>query len=485
MVAASGYRGNVRTISLILSFAIVLINVPAIAGVFLFAEGNDVDMIVHPAGYTGSGGTVTVDVCIDPDSPNAADMVEPIRNLVDTYTRLVSKTDNVVIPSDELAFDEIDFESVAIHEVGHCLGLAHPNLAIESGVPSADRDYTKARVGTNNSYDLNAGSDGVKGSGDDIRGDDVNLHWFRKSNNNPFTIAETVDSTTYSRQLADLPTGHSYAASGGRDVANLLGAGSSEAVMHQLTYGGEEQRSLSHDDVATLRYARSGLDSVAGTGDDYTVGLEYVGFSDACDIVVAFDNNNTGFASCQVSGTFLSSNHIAITSANVYFNTGINWYFSERDTDGDGVPDSEDPDADGDGMPNVWENEHGLDPLDPSDADEDLDGDGLSNLEEFNAGTDPNNPDTDFDGIGDAFDNEPNISSNLCSGDHAILASQDVLDGQTLQCAAKNSIVVEDTVQIWGGGRLELISPVVSLDNGFFVPVSAEVSVRSADPTPP
>ncbi|MGM0510676.1 MAG: DNRLRE domain-containing protein [Thermoplasmatota archaeon] len=48
-------------------------------------------------------------------------------------------------------------------------------------------------------------------------------------------------------------------------------------------------------------------------------------------------------------------------------------------------------DSDGDGMPDAWEEDHGLDPNDPSDADEDLDGDGVKNLQEYLDGTDPTN----------------------------------------------------------------------------------------------
>ena len=48
-------------------------------------------------------------------------------------------------------------------------------------------------------------------------------------------------------------------------------------------------------------------------------------------------------------------------------------------------------DSDNDGMPDIWEDEHGLDKNDPDDAGEDtLDMDGLTNLEEFENGTDPN-----------------------------------------------------------------------------------------------
>ena len=47
-------------------------------------------------------------------------------------------------------------------------------------------------------------------------------------------------------------------------------------------------------------------------------------------------------------------------------------------------------DTDGDGIPDWWEDLHGLNRLDPTDALLDNDGDGLSNLEEFRRGTDPN-----------------------------------------------------------------------------------------------
>jgi len=51
-------------------------------------------------------------------------------------------------------------------------------------------------------------------------------------------------------------------------------------------------------------------------------------------------------------------------------------------------------DSDGDGMPDSWEQLHGLDPQDPSDASADSDGDGYTNLQEYLAGTDPNNADS-------------------------------------------------------------------------------------------
>jgi hypothetical protein len=46
-------------------------------------------------------------------------------------------------------------------------------------------------------------------------------------------------------------------------------------------------------------------------------------------------------------------------------------------------------DSDGDGMPDDWEQRHGLNPNDPTDAAKDLDEDGYTNIEELINGTDP------------------------------------------------------------------------------------------------
>jgi hypothetical protein len=65
------------------------------------------------------------------------------------------------------------------------------------------------------------------------------------------------------------------------------------------------------------------------------------------------------------------------------------------DTDDDGEGNNADTDDDGDSMPDIWEADNGLDPLDPSDAAADPDSDGRSNLQEYRDGTDPGTADTD------------------------------------------------------------------------------------------
>ena len=225
------------------------------SGAYIFAgDANGLDSITHPQGYTGTGGPLNISVAIDPMSANASAMEISVQNIVNTFNGLVATTGNLVIGGgNNIPSNAFDFESIALHELGHSLGLAHPNAASESGLIDSDRNYTKATNGVDNVFNLNDGADNVIGSSDDIRGDDVNLHWFRTSNNNPFTIEGTVDGTTYSRDSANLPSGHTFATNADRDVSALLGVSNTEAVMQQGTNFDEAQRTLTHDDVATLR----------------------------------------------------------------------------------------------------------------------------------------------------------------------------------------------------------------------------------------
>ena len=136
---------------------------PCYAGAYIFAgEDNGIDVVTHPSGYTGTGGVLTVGVCIDPSSENAADMEISIQNIVDTFNAQTITTDNLKTGgSNNIPDNFFDFESVALHEVGHCIGLAHVNASSESGLAVADMNYTKATDGADNTFNIAPGADNI------------------------------------------------------------------------------------------------------------------------------------------------------------------------------------------------------------------------------------------------------------------------------------------------------------------------------------
>lgn len=319
----------------------LLLVAPTAAGVFEFAGGtNSVDMITHPTGYDGTGGKLIVTVGISPASAHAGEMEISVQNAINTWNRLVPTIANVMTTGNNVPSDHFDFESVTLHELGHCMGLAHPNLASESGLAGGDKDYTAATKGDNTVFDLDRGADGIIGSSDDMRGDDVNLHWFFKGVNNPFLLPEVIDKTTYSRNLNDLPAGHQYVTNGDRDVSKLFNIEKTEAVMQQGIQAGESQRTLTADDVATLRLGMSGIDMIAGTPDDYTVELQYQGITENAHIVLAFDDK-VSFSVCRIVGNHINrdENHIAIQSGEISFNPGTLWFFNQELTVAQSIPD--------------------------------------------------------------------------------------------------------------------------------------------------
>lgn len=315
---------------------------PVLAGSFSFADLlQEPATITHPSGYMGEGGKVTVSVCIDPDSESKAEMAIDIQNSIQHWNRLEPSHGNSKLsPESGVPADHVDAESVLLHEMGHCIGLAHPNLASESGLSGDKRRFARAIPGSgpDNGYTLNAGSDGVIATAKDERGDDVNLQWFRKSNNDPFSIADVVDASTYSVDVADLPASHAYPAVAGKQVASSLGLTRTEAVMHQGIYYGERRTGLGHDDVAMARLAMAGTDRVQDTDNSYELEMSYEGVGNDCDITVRMGGHS--FAQCSVSGSSIAPNHWRVSEAMIKMasTSHINWHFNdtvEKDEPGD------------------------------------------------------------------------------------------------------------------------------------------------------
>ncbi len=296
---------------------------------FIFADSANPDRVTHPAGYTGTGGTLTVDIGIDNTSANRVEMVTAVQNVVATVNAMVSTVGNLSLgANNNIQPSEIDFESVLLHEVGHSLGLAHCNIGSVAGNPPGITEFTNSTpgVGAMAVFETDNGADNIDGTADDIRGDDVNFNYFKTVDNDPFSIATTVDNSTYTRDIASLPAGDTYS----ENASRLAGPGLSEAVMQQGSFSDEAQRELHPDDVAGLQFAMSGIDEIQGNADDYTIVLNFVGEVPAggADIVIDFDNTQTGFAVSSSGGTFIATDHLAITTNSIFFNTNFNWFFN-------------------------------------------------------------------------------------------------------------------------------------------------------------
>ncbi|MFK8054968.1 MAG: hypothetical protein AB8F78_02510 [Saprospiraceae bacterium] len=298
---------------------------------FVFAgDSNGIDVVAHPHGYTGTGGALTINIGIDITSVNAADMAIPVQNVVNTFNALSSTVGNIATgAANNVPFSEYDFESVLLHEMGHSLGLAHCNIGFSSANPSGIEEFSNSTNGPDNTYDTNNGADNIDGTADDLRDDDVNLNYFKISDNDPFSLAGTFDNSTYSRDIAVLPGTDSYS----ENASLQAGPGLSEAALQQGSPNGQAQRELHPDDEAGLRYAMSGLDEIQGNSDDYTITLNYVGevtaASGSADILIDFDSGQTGFAVSQSGGTFVSADHVSITTNSIFFHpTVVTWFFN-------------------------------------------------------------------------------------------------------------------------------------------------------------
>lgn len=345
---------------------------PAAAGSFIDFSSPNTDAIMHPDSYTGTGGEYVVTICLNPSKkptpaldPEDDDPEQALRNVAAEFNRLQGTSGNVVngvvagVP-----FGRADFESVAVHELGHCIGLDHNTIGPseiaelgacdESGATPAPscfsdearqlRYFTNSYNGTNAVINVDDGADNARGSRDDARGDDLNRHWFRIGSNDPFEVAgATVDRSTH--RVTGFPPGHNFAEVAtsfnpcNNPVANtsgLRGEPPTSAAMFPVLCTNNVVRQTSWDDVTTLRIAQSGNDGIAGNADDYTVRMEYVGESSSCDIVVEFESG-PGFAFCGVSG-FDGSPNQRITTATANFEIAVDWYFNQEDSTGPGAP---------------------------------------------------------------------------------------------------------------------------------------------------
>ncbi len=292
---------------------------PSSAGVF--AKSDDIMyepyIIVHPPGYAGVGGELALKVC---PAQGSETVIPSLQEAIEIWNTLSATTGNCqgncLLWEDPMIPEKgFSMSSALLHELGHCaFGLGHVN---QSDMTS----FTNSR----DEISIDPGVDAVRGSSDDIPfplpGTRV-LHWFRKTDNDPFVIDATViDTNTFTRRILDFPSGHFWPASGNRAVGDLLGLSGTQAVMYDLLNTDQVYTGLTADDVNTVKYGMAGLDSLAGTSDDYTVRLVFQTDCATADIQVEFGSFPfTDFAACFNLVELIQTIHYRVVHDSLLFN---------------------------------------------------------------------------------------------------------------------------------------------------------------------
>jgi len=254
--------------------------------------------IVHPPGYTGTQTNVPVRVCLNPAD---AQLEAPLQRAIELW--------NGLVPVDGLATTGFhpgncrhcrtweqgeDYPastayyalSVLLHELGHCaMGLDHMNRLWDVAWDGTfeDTSFTRSAAAAAQQNALDAGADGFRGNRDDyhagLSGNPaISVSWYRTSDNDPYVADGAVIQTpTYTRNRNSLPAGDSWGESANQTTGGLRGFNRTQAVMYSGITRKELHLGLGADDVNMIRMGMTGPDLLAGTADDYTITLSYVG----------------------------------------------------------------------------------------------------------------------------------------------------------------------------------------------------------------
>ena len=328
------------------------------AGVFLNTMPG---RVTHAADYQGQGGARALRVCLDPTAlPISGDPLLATYNAIAEFNRTRGSSPNIASAAAAgVAADAIDYESMLLHELGHCTGLDHNVLGPSEVGCTLDGScidhptlfFANAAPGPDGVHDGLPGLDGARGTSDDVRLDDVNRHWYRVDSNDPFAERAAEDRINHV-QSGGLPPGDLAAAAAGNfNPCNQGTAGSAtwlangalptQDVMFPALCTANVVRRLSPNDRSTLRIARAGSDGAAGTADDYRVTLVFQEQDQSgCDIQIRFPSGG-GFH-CSVELVTLPDGDNTISDGPdadryagiINLQRQTKWHFNAADTTG-------------------------------------------------------------------------------------------------------------------------------------------------------
>jgi hypothetical protein len=300
--------------------------------------------IVHPTGYGGVGGVISIGVCVEPGSE---DLLLPLFSAIEVWNSLTPRYGNCFgcwAAGDTPVGGRTSLQWLVMHELGHCaMGLGHPNL-VEIDDGELDGTYSDPRYWRTGTCDLGYGigcgqvtnyassvnatniiSGPVNGDKDEIHNNACTsipalvpegeedfdclpccpacpgpncpiapmqvdeTSWFRRSDNNPVVIDATViQQSTFSRSQTALPAGSDSAAIANKNVAAALGHPGTQSVMYSDIGAGTRLLGLVAEDVNMVRFGMTGVDRIAGTADDYSVVLGWEQDCANAEIELAF-----------------------------------------------------------------------------------------------------------------------------------------------------------------------------------------------------